>query len=341
MRGLREPRGFAEQHAEGREDRWTAVLGLRAASTRRGRPSLLQVRRGLDAQRVPDPSYPAGNAQPRGARTLSTFLETEHFTNPGSRAASAQLRDGDYPSPISIRRRPSMSDAERKRRSDAQKGKVPSEETRRKISEANSGEKNANYGVPMSDETKDKISKSNKGKKRTEEQKMRQSIASKQRRHTEETKLKMSNSGKGRRHSEETRKKMSESKKNMSEETKQKISDWHKGKHHSDETKAKMSEDRKGEKAWMWNKNHSEETKKKMSLTKAGKKNKGAKSKYIGVSYYGQTNKWKARIYHYPEGGIHIGYFKTEEDAAKAYNEKAIELFGDEAILNIIEEKEE
>jgi hypothetical protein len=33
---------------------------------------------------------------------------------------------------------------------------------------------------------------------------------------------------------------------------------------------------------------------------------------------------------------FHIGYYNIEEDAALAYNEKAIELFGEFVCLNII-----
>ena len=38
---------------------------------------------------------------------------------------------------------------------------------------------------------------------------------------------------------------------------------------------------------------------------------------------------------------IYIGKFKNEIDAAKAYNAKAIELYGDKARLNIIPEEKE
>lgn len=52
-----------------------------------------------------------------------------------------------------------------------------------------------------------------------------------------------------------------------------------------------------------------------------------------------KTNKWRAYISK-KEGEKtkqhHLGFFKTKEDAAKAYNKKAVELFGDFARLNKI-----
>jgi hypothetical protein len=60
-------------------------------------------------------------------------------------------------------------------------------------------------------------------------------------------------------------------------------------------------------------------------------------SKYKGVSYKKDTvRKWRARI------GINgqeheLGFFATEEEAALAYNEAAINYFGEFAWLNIVE----
>ena len=51
----------------------------------------------------------------------------------------------------------------------------------------------------------------------------------------------------------------------------------------------------------------------------------GKSSKYRGVSFYPAYQKWAAAIY--SEGkSIKIGYFKSEEDAAKAYDQKAKDL---------------
>jgi hypothetical protein len=61
-------------------------------------------------------------------------------------------------------------------------------------------------------------------------------------------------------------------------------------------------------------------------------------STYKGVSWKTQQEKWVAQIQCNGQK-YHIGYFDTEEDAALAYNEKAKELFGDFARLNVIESK--
>jgi len=58
-------------------------------------------------------------------------------------------------------------------------------------------------------------------------------------------------------------------------------------------------------------------------------------STYKGVCWYKKYKKWMAQI------GINgkqktLGYFDDEIDAARAYNEKAAELFGEYAALNVI-----
>ena len=55
------------------------------------------------------------------------------------------------------------------------------------------------------------------------------------------------------------------------------------------------------------------------------------KSKYLGVSY--QENRIRAHI-QLKGKKIFLGSFGTEEDAARAYDNKAIELFGEYANLN-------
>lgn len=63
-------------------------------------------------------------------------------------------------------------------------------------------------------------------------------------------------------------------------------------------------------------------------------------SGYKGVSWHKTSEKWRAYISwknHY----IHLGNFYTKEEAAKAYNEAALERFGEFARLNIIEEIKE
>ena len=122
-------------------------------------------------------------------------------------------------------------------------GGVPSEEVRKKLSEANKGEKNHFYGKKHSPETRRKLSGIAKGRVPSEE-----------------TRRKLSEAGKGRIphnkgvfgkcHSKETRRKISEGQKGkkLSEETKRKISEAKEGKPISLETRSKMSKSKKGKK---------------------------------------------------------------------------------------------
>lgn len=130
------------------------------------------------------------------------------------------------------------SEETKKKISEANKGKRHTEETKKKLSESHKGKVSPRKGVKLSEETKQKLSKVHKGKKTSEEQKQ-----------------KISNTLKGRQVSEETRQKMSEATKggknpmygkHLSEEHKQKISEFHKGKKTSEDTKRKMSEAKKG-----------------------------------------------------------------------------------------------
>ena len=60
-------------------------------------------------------------------------------------------------------------------------------------------------------------------------------------------------------------------------------------------------------------------------------------SKYKGVCWSKRNKSWLAQIrFNYKL--IYLGYYKNEDDAGLAYNEKAKELFGEFARLNIIEE---
>ena len=59
-------------------------------------------------------------------------------------------------------------------------------------------------------------------------------------------------------------------------------------------------------------------------------------SKYKGVCFDKQLNKWKAYISLNDEK-IHLGYYKNEDEAGLAYNSKAIEFFGEFANLNKIQ----
>ena len=92
----------------------------------------------------------------------------------------------------------------------------PTEETRRKMGEAQKGKMPWNAGKHLSEETKRKIGEAGKGKKRSEE-----------------TRRKMSESRKGKKFTEETRRKISERLKGIifSKEHKEKLSLKHKGMH--------------------------------------------------------------------------------------------------------------
>ena len=67
------------------------------------------------------------------------------------------------------------------------------------------------------------------------------------------------------------------------------------------------------------------------------KRQKNKSSKYKGISLVKRTGKYRGYIMlNYKE--THLGTFTNEIEAARAYNKKALELFGEFALLNIIEE---
>jgi len=149
-------------------------------------------------------------------------------------------------------------------------GLLVSEETRRKLSEANKGKNKP----PRSKEHKRKLSEVNKGKSLSEETRRKISETKNGTLLSEETKRKISEVGKGKIVSEETKRKISEAHKgkSISEETRKKLSDVNKGKILSEETRKKMSEARRGENNHNYGKSLSEETKRKLSEAKKGKK---------------------------------------------------------------------
>lgn len=63
------------------------------------------------------------------------------------------------------------------------------------------------------------------------------------------------------------------------------------------------------------------------------RKRQGCSSRFKGVFWSKNTGKWRARIKNSVKR-IHLGYFESESQAAKAYDEKAKELFGEFAHLN-------
>jgi group I intron endonuclease len=165
-----------------------------------------------------------------------------------------------------------------------------SEESKKKISEANKGrfvgDKSPNYGKPMSDETKRKLSEAKKGKYRGENNPNygNHKLAGENnpfygKTHTEETKEKLRQANLGKKLSDETKKKIGDAErgeknhnfgKEFSEETRRKMSEATKkrfedptnhpmyGTHRSEETKQKLREKHLGKQA-------SEETKRKIS----------------------------------------------------------------------------
>ena len=63
-------------------------------------------------------------------------------------------------------------------------------------------------------------------------------------------------------------------------------------------------------------------------------------SSYKGVHWHKQLQKWTPHINIYGKQ-IRLGCFHDEKAAARAYNEKALELFGEYACLNDISDDED
>jgi hypothetical protein len=71
----------------------------------------------------------------------------------------------------------------------------------------------------------------------------------------------------------------------------------------------------------------------------AKKRKKPSTSKFKGVHWHKRSRTWYATITtDYKQN--HLGSFKVEEDAAKAYNEAAIKYFGEFAVLNTLGEEQ-
>ena len=168
-----------------------------------------------------------------------------------------------------------------------------SEETRKKISEAQKGKApwNKEKVNIYSKETRKKMSEAKKGKTLSEETRKKMSEAHKGKTLSEETRKKISEANKGKTLSKETRKKMSENNPKY----------W-KGKTFSEETRKKMSESHKGENHPMYGKTHSEEARKKISESQnttgfyrvTKQKNSGCQQGFIWRYQYFDNNKHKA-----------------------------------------------
>ena len=66
-------------------------------------------------------------------------------------------------------------------------------------------------------------------------------------------------------------------------------------------------------------------------------KTHGARSRFKGVSYRGERDRFFAQIWHRGEP-MYLGYFADEVEAARAYDHKAVELRGEFARVNFPEE---
>jgi len=145
----------------------------------------------------------------------------------------------------------------------------------------------------------------------------------------------VSDSNKGLKHTDEAKKKMSEAHKreNLSVETRNRYAEVARNRIFSEERNRKISESNKGKKM-------TKEAGDKITNSKLGKKKNGKyTSVYVGVSLNSNENRWAVYI-SFNKKSIYLGKFDTEIEAALAYNAKAIELYGENAKLNIIEEED-
>jgi len=214
----------------------------------------------------------------------------------------------------------------------------------------------------ISEKTRKSSTKALKGYRHTDETRMRMSISHigivrpdqsefmknnnpmQGKEHTDATKEKISLALKGKGHpqSEESKEKISAANTGhiMRDETKQILRDLSKQRWEDNDFRQMMLEKLGG-----WN--HTDESKQKMSehrksnpekhlITGQGSKRVNNESIFVGIKQDKSSGHWNARI---SKDGIsyYLGTFKTEIDAASAYNAKAIELYGDKAKINIIE----
>lgn len=66
---------------------------------------------------------------------------------------------------------------------------------------------------------------------------------------------------------------------------------------------------------------------------------RNASSSYKGVSWHSKLSKWRATI-EVAGKHKHLGYFDSEEKAAKAYDQEAMRVYGEFVNLNFEEEKQ-
>lgn len=164
-----------------------------------------------------------------------------------ARRKMSEARSGEIRGPLSPEHRNNISIAH--------KGRVISDEWRKKISKANTGKPSRNKGIPLSPETRAKLSVAHKGAKVPEERRIRISRTLTGRKFTEEhcKKIGLAQTGKKRGP--------------MRQEWKDKIGDANRGKTHrprSEETREKIRKALTGKKL-------SEETRAKMRVSHMGK----------------------------------------------------------------------
>lgn len=204
-----------------------------------------------------------------------------------------------------------VSDETRQKMSQARMGKTPwnkdkkgvmpepwnkgghhSEETKKKISAKNIGNKKM-LGKTMPEEAKKMISEANQG--RIPWNKGHEGVQEAWNKgipHSEETKRKIGDANRGRIVSDETRQKLSESGKGNPSRT---------GQHASEEERKKMSEAKAGTKNAMYGKHHSEETKRKITEKAIGREISEETRQKMSESSTGENNhEWKGGVTYFP-----------------------------------------
>jgi hypothetical protein len=124
----------------------------------------------------------------------------------------------------------------------------------------------------------------------------------------------------------------------VSDVTRERISVAKTGVPLSEEHKQHLSDAKIGYVPWNTGLHWDEEFKSKRSKDYMGKfygKYKNSSSKYFGVHYHGQSNRWVAEV-KYKGEKFYLGIYPVEEDAARAYNVWVMNTIGDESRLNHI-----
>jgi len=194
-----------------------------------------------------------------------------------------------------------------------------SEETKKKLSIKGKERMNKNrekYGKGSSPETVKKMSISQREIRRNNREKYGKGCSP-------ETSKKISLSQIGIKPTEEAKKKMSLAQSGDKH--------YFYGKHHTEESKKKSSLAQSGEKNHFYGKHHTEGNKKKikMRILKTGMSPNNS-SGFKGVST-SRGKKWKATITY--EGKVfHLGSFDTKIEAAIVFDNKLIELYGEENV---------